>query len=78
MEQKSGAVFNKCVGALGGFLLGFSIGAGIAGRMEVTTDSFIGRSAGYGASVLGVVLQFGLGIILAIIAFMLVKRVVDR
>ena len=78
VSEKSGAGFIKYVAAVGGFLLGWGIGAGIAGGMVAPVDSIRGRSATYGAPIVGVVLQFGLGITLAIIVFMLVKKVVDR
>jgi hypothetical protein len=73
MSQRSGAGFIKYIAAVGGFALGWGIGAGIAGAWEVPTDSFLGRSAISGAPVAGVLLQFGLGIVLAIVVFRLVR-----
>ncbi len=78
MAERSGAGFIKYVAALGGFTLGWGIGAGIAGGVEVSTDSFLGRTAQSGGPLIGVLLQFGLGIASALVVFRLVKTQVDK
>ena len=68
----------KYVAALGGFALGWGVGAGIAGAWTVSSDSFLGRSAQSGAPVGGVLLQFGLGIVCAIVVFRVVRGIVAK
>jgi hypothetical protein len=78
MSGRTGKGFIKYVAALGGLALGWGVGAGIAGAWTVSSDSFLGRSAQSGAPVGGVLLQFGLGILCAIVVFRVVSRIVAK
>lgn len=78
MSEFSGPGFIKYVAALGGFWAGWGIGAAVASNWAVPTDSFLGRTAEAGAPLGGVLLQFGLGTALALMAFVMVRAVVDR
>ena len=78
MSGRTGKDFIEYVAALGGFALGWGVGAAIASAWVVSTDSFLGRSAQSGAPIGGVVLQFGLGILCAIVVYRAVRRIVAK
>ena len=78
MPGRTGKGFIEYVAALDGFALGWGVGAAIASACVVSPDSFLGRSAESGAPVGGVLLQFGLGILCAIVVCRAIRRIVSK
>jgi hypothetical protein len=76
VSEKTGAGFIEYIAAVAGFLLGYGVGLAIASAWAVLTDSFLERSAEAGAPICGILLQYGLGLLAALIAFRLAKALV--